>query len=73
MKDGKAMRDGKSLSFKLLTYSYRPELPLMAQLLQSNAKELGIAIEIQQVENIDEYLAQKSGLGFSYIQLDYLP
>ncbi|MFP3121920.1 ABC transporter substrate-binding protein [Ectobacillus funiculus] len=58
MKDGKAMKDGKPLSFKLLTYSYRPELPLMAQLLQSNAKELGIAIEIQQVENIDEYLAQ---------------
>lgn len=58
MKDGKAMKDGKPLSFKLLTYSYRPELPLMAQLLQSNAKELGITIEIQQVENIDEYLAQ---------------
>jgi peptide/nickel transport system substrate-binding protein len=58
MKDGKAMKDGKPLSFKLLTYSYRPELPLMAQLLQSNAKELGIAIEIQQVENMDEYLAQ---------------
>jgi peptide/nickel transport system substrate-binding protein len=58
MKDGKAMKDGKPLSLNLLTYSYRPELPLIAQLLQSNAKELGITITIQQVENIDEYLAE---------------
>jgi peptide/nickel transport system substrate-binding protein len=60
IKDGKAMKDGKPLSLKLLTYSYRPELPLMAQLLQSNAEQLGITIEIQQVENIDEYLVKNS-------------
>ncbi|WP_394139447.1 nickel ABC transporter substrate-binding protein [Cytobacillus oceanisediminis] len=60
MKDGKMVKDGKPLTLKLMTYSYRPELPLISQLLQSNAKELGIAIEIQQVENIDEYLAEKT-------------
>ncbi|KIL49295.1 nickel ABC transporter substrate-binding protein [Jeotgalibacillus soli] len=59
MENGKAVKDGEPLSLKLTTYSYRPELPLMAQLLQSNAKELGITMEIQQVENIDEYLAEK--------------
>ncbi|MBN8208995.1 ABC transporter substrate-binding protein [Bacillus sp. NTK071] len=59
MKDGKAKKDGHALSFNLLTYSYRPELPLMAQILQSNAKQLGIGIKIQQVENIDEEMAQK--------------
>jgi peptide/nickel transport system substrate-binding protein len=57
MKDGKAVKDGKPLSFTILTYAHRPELPLMAQLLQSNAKELGMTIDIHQVENIDEYLA----------------
>jgi peptide/nickel transport system substrate-binding protein len=60
IKDGKAVKDGKPLTLKLITYSYRPELPLISQLLQSNAKELGITLEIQQVENIDEYLAEKS-------------
>ncbi|MCA0987362.1 nickel ABC transporter substrate-binding protein [Guptibacillus algicola] len=58
MKDGKALLDGEELSLTLLTYSYRPELPLMAQILQSNAKKLGISIEIQQVENIDEEMAK---------------
>lgn len=60
LKDGKMVKDGKPLILKLMTYSYRPELPLISQLLQSNAKELGITIEIQQVENIDEYLAEKT-------------
>jgi peptide/nickel transport system substrate-binding protein len=57
IKDGKAVKNGKPLTIRLLTYSYRPELPLIAQLIQSNAKQIGITIEIQVVENIDEYLA----------------
>lgn len=57
--EGKAAKDGKALSLNLLTYSYRPELPLIAQMLQSDAKKLGIQINIQLVENIDEYLAAK--------------
>ncbi|MTH54425.1 ABC transporter substrate-binding protein [Bacillus mangrovi] len=58
-KNGTAYQDGKPVEMKLLTYSYRPELPLMAQLLQANAKELGIKIDIQLAENIDEYMAEK--------------
>lgn len=60
IKEGKAIKDGKPLSLRLLTYSYRPELPLIAQLLQSNAKQIGIEIDIQIVENIDEYLAKNN-------------
>lgn len=68
-KDGKAMKDGKELSLKVLTYSYRPELPLMAQILQSNANELGIEINIQQVENIDEEMASKNDWDISTYSL----
>ncbi|RAK22043.1 peptide/nickel transport system substrate-binding protein [Anoxybacillus vitaminiphilus] len=57
VENGKLTKDGKNVQLKALTYSARPELPLIAQLLQSKAKELGIEIKIQQVENIDEYLA----------------
>ncbi|MCM3765623.1 nickel ABC transporter substrate-binding protein [Neobacillus niacini] len=54
--NGEAKKDGKPLTLTVVTYSYRPELPLISQLLQSNAKQLGIKINIQVVENIDEYL-----------------
>jgi peptide/nickel transport system substrate-binding protein len=59
MKGGKLVKEGNPLALKILTYAYRPELPLIAQMLQSEAKQLGIKMEIQQVENIDEYIAQK--------------
>ncbi|AET60911.1 peptide ABC transporter (oligopeptide-binding protein) [Paenibacillus terrae HPL-003] len=49
--------DGTSLHLTLLTYQSRAELPLISQLIQANAKELGITIDIRQVDNIDEYLA----------------
>ncbi|BCB05276.1 nickel ABC transporter substrate-binding protein [Bacillus sp. KH172YL63] len=68
-KDGKAMKDGEELSLKIITYSYRPELPLMAQILQSNAKELGIEMTIQQVENIDEEMASKDDWDISTYSL----
>lgn len=41
----------------MITYQSRPELPLIAQMLQSNAKEIGVEINIKSVENIDEYLS----------------
>lgn len=56
MVNGEAVKDGKPLTLTVVTYSYRPELPLISELLQSNAKQLGIKIDIQVVENIDEYL-----------------
>ncbi|MCM3191638.1 nickel ABC transporter substrate-binding protein [Priestia megaterium] len=63
LKDGKAIKNGKQLSFKLVTYPYRPELPLMSQMLQSEAKKIGVKIDIQQVENIDEYMTTKDDWG----------
>lgn len=55
--DGIVSQDGKPLRFRLLTYQSRAELPLISQMIQANAKELGIEIEIRLVDNIDEYLA----------------
>ncbi|WP_370741250.1 nickel ABC transporter substrate-binding protein [Longirhabdus pacifica] len=59
MENGKALKDGNPLELTLVTYNYRPDLPIVAQILESNAKELGITMDIQIVENIDEYLKTK--------------
>jgi peptide/nickel transport system substrate-binding protein len=59
LKNGKAIKNGKPLSLSLVTYSSLPELPLVAQLIQSSAKELGINIKINLVEDSDEYLMAK--------------
>lgn len=53
--DGKLMKDGKPLSMEIITYKARPELPLIAQLLQSDAAKIGVAINIKTVENADTY------------------
>lgn len=73
LEDGKAIKDGKPLKLRLFTYSFRPELPLIAQLLQSNAKQVGIEIEIQIVENIDEYLAEKNDWELATYSLNTAP
>jgi peptide/nickel transport system substrate-binding protein len=70
---GKAVKDGKPLKFKLYTYSYRPELPLISQVIQSNAKKIGIDIEIRVVENIDEYLAKKEDWDLATYSLNTAP
>ncbi|WP_138751309.1 nickel ABC transporter substrate-binding protein [Paenibacillus sinopodophylli] len=57
LENGMISSAGKPLAFTLLTYQSRAELPLIAQLLQANASELGIQLDIRQVDNIDEYLA----------------
>ena len=57
IKDNKVYdKDGNPLKLKIVTYSNRPELPKIAQVIQSKAKELGIDMEISIVENIDQYL-----------------
>jgi peptide/nickel transport system substrate-binding protein len=56
--DGKMTKDGKLLTLELLTYKGRPELPLMAQLLQSDAAKAGVTINIKMVENVDMYLRE---------------
>ncbi|MGP1908966.1 nickel ABC transporter substrate-binding protein [Metabacillus sp. JX24] len=55
---GKMEKDGQPLKLELITYKARPELPLIAQLLQSDAAKAGIEIEIKNVENADTHLAQ---------------
>lgn len=50
-------KNGEPLKLEMITYQSRPELPLIAQMLQSNAKEIGVEINIKSVENIDEYLS----------------
>ncbi|KTT38825.1 ABC transporter substrate-binding protein [Pseudomonas oryzihabitans] len=44
--DGILQKDGKPLKLKLLTYSDRPELPLIATALQAQLKEVGIDVEV---------------------------
>ncbi|UFJ41832.1 ABC transporter substrate-binding protein [Brevibacillus humidisoli] len=55
---GKLEKDGQPLTLQLITYKGRPELPLIAQLLQSDAAKIGVDIKIQTVENVDTYLRE---------------
>ncbi|TDQ34601.1 nickel ABC transporter substrate-binding protein [Aureibacillus halotolerans] len=55
--DGVMQKDGEPLTFKLLTYSARADLPLIAQVFQSDAKRIGIDVEIQMIEIPEEYMA----------------
>ncbi|WP_112182278.1 nickel ABC transporter substrate-binding protein [Paraliobacillus zengyii] len=57
LEDGLMQKDGKQLSFTLLTYSARADLPLIAQVFQSDARQIGIEIDIQQIDNPEEYMA----------------
>jgi peptide/nickel transport system substrate-binding protein len=56
LKDGKMQKDGETLQFTLLTYSARAELPLIAQVFQSEAKQIGIDVKIQLIESPEEYM-----------------
>ncbi|MGB8954997.1 MAG: nickel ABC transporter substrate-binding protein [Tumebacillaceae bacterium] len=56
--DGKLAKDGKPLTLELITYKLRPELPLLAQLFQSDAAKAGITVNIKTVENAETYLRE---------------
>lgn len=55
--DGVMQKDGKPLQFTLLTYSARADLPLIAQVFQSDAKQIGIEVEIRQIDVPEDYMA----------------
>ncbi|TWT00557.1 nickel ABC transporter substrate-binding protein [Planomicrobium sp. CPCC 101079] len=55
--NGVMQKDGKPLELTMLTYSARADLPLIAQIFQSDAKQLGIQVTIQQIEIPEEYMA----------------
>lgn len=57
MEDGVMQKDGEQLSFTLLTYPARADLPLIAQVFQSDAEQLGIDVEIRQIDIPEEYMA----------------
>ncbi|WP_353047782.1 ABC transporter substrate-binding protein [Planococcus sp. ISL-109] len=50
-------KDGEPLTLKLLTYSARADLPLIAQVFQSDAGQLGIDVTIEQIEIPEEHMA----------------
>lgn len=56
-RDGVMQKDGEPLVWTMLTYSARADLPLIAQVFQSDAKQLGITVDIQQIEVPEEYMA----------------
>ncbi len=57
LKNGKMQKDGEPLQFTLLTYGARADLPLIAQVFQSDAKQIGIEVEIRQIDIPEEYMA----------------
>nr|WP_106782844.1 nickel ABC transporter substrate-binding protein [Lysinibacillus timonensis] len=57
LQDGKMQKDGEQLKLTLLTYSARADLPLIAQVFQSDAKQIGIDVEIRQIDKPEEYMA----------------
>ncbi|MGM0920547.1 MAG: nickel ABC transporter substrate-binding protein [Bacillota bacterium] len=57
LENGKMQKDGEPLTFTLLTYSARADLPLIAQVFQSDAKRIGIDVEIRQIDIPEEYMA----------------
>lgn len=56
-KNGTMQKNGKPLELKLITYNGRPELPLISQVFQSDAKKLGIQVKFQLIESPEEYMA----------------
>ncbi len=58
-KDGYVDKDGKNLTLTWLTYPSRQELPLLAQMAQSNLKDIGIKIIINSTASHIDFI--KSG------------
>ncbi|MDK2880342.1 MAG: peptide/nickel transport system substrate-binding protein [Clostridia bacterium] len=57
--DGIRQKGGKKLEYTFLSYKSRPELPVIMEAIQSQLLDIGIKIEINNVENISE--AMKGG------------
>ncbi len=57
LQDGVMQKNGEPLQLVLLTYSSRADLPLIAQVFQSDAKRIGIQVEIRQIDTPEDYMA----------------
>lgn len=56
----KLIKNGEELKLNIVTYQGRPELPLMAQVLQSNLGLVGISSTIKSVESVEDYLVKNA-------------
>jgi peptide/nickel transport system substrate-binding protein len=54
--DNIRQKNGKKLEFTVLCYKNRPELPILLETIQGALKDIGIRINIANVENITEAL-----------------
>lgn len=45
--DGKLVKDGQPLAFEILTYASRPDLPMIAEVIQQELREQGITVKIE--------------------------
>lgn len=55
--DGIREKDGKKLVIRWLTYPSRQELPLLAEMVQANLREIGMDVDINCTANRREFLA----------------
>ena len=60
-RDGYVDKDGKNLELNFVFYSGRPELPLFAEATQSDAKQVGIKINLKNVNYNDVYRIGTAG------------
>ncbi|MBY0221635.1 MULTISPECIES: ABC transporter substrate-binding protein [Sporosarcina] len=58
-KEGMWEKDGKVFEATFLTFPQRPELTVMAEVIQSKLLDQGMKMNIRQVENIDEILVNE--------------
>ncbi|MDN4493038.1 ABC transporter substrate-binding protein [Ureibacillus aquaedulcis] len=58
-RDGLWEKDGKVFEATFLTFPQRPELTVLAEVIQSKLLEQGMKVNIRQVENIDETLVNE--------------
>ncbi|WP_240763162.1 nickel ABC transporter substrate-binding protein [Paenibacillus thalictri] len=87
-KSGKLEKDGKPLTLRLIAFTgINPELPLIPQLVQSEAAKLGITVNIVSVEypevyiadhtdwdmSTSSYLTSPRGDGGSFLNSTYVP
>jgi len=56
--DGYLDKDGAALELQLTTYAYRPDLPVLMQLVASSLDAAGIRVTTSIVDNIDEFLGE---------------
>ena len=54
--DGILEKDSEKLELKLITYSSRAELPILAQAIQSDLKDIGINVSVEVSDNIMDIL-----------------